>query len=479
MLEQYTVSIEKPSQRFLQIKSFLEKAVQIVPLESIFLAIGCGPIKISIAYAKALYDSKPQFQPSPMVLQALKLASFRMSTGYSSNEYNAIALFVYRNLPYIVMPSQVIIEIKPTKVSSISEEDIKIQFEVLKNGQKPPYICAYVDYYFCNENRIESTSIKMYAEYFSKMAAETQQKLFQNEFHDTFLGASIDRLYPIVPSIRRQGYSSFQSPLDVLREAREKISLFIEEKVPNVGEELPQAAALHNEDMLSVVKDVLEHSLKMCAVLLGSFMEQQISIPLIKDGKKSMADKITSSSSHLASIGCWALYSSTFDDLLLHLEGNPIVVELTDYFCDFVGQNVPIIKSKQRRKSKRSQYSEKLMFLLAASKAPMPTVTCSSEYISYSLERQICQRFNFTKDESLSTLIKNWDTFFEKDVLVFVQKSFRPIIGRWLKWATYIYDLRECLAKYTCVGVTGLVNSGKSQLVSKLFKVKVYQLISC
>ena len=70
-------------------------------------------------------------------------------------------------------------------------------------------------------------------------------------------------------------------------------------------------------------------------------------------------------------------------------------------------------------------------------------------------------------------LVKRWDEIFRWDALSLVAKSHRSLVARWLKWAVLIHDLRESLAKYTCVGVTGLINSGKSCLVSKLFGLQV------
>jgi len=69
--------------------------------------------------------------------------------------------------------------------------------------------------------------------------------------------------------------------------------------------------------------------------------------------------------------------------------------------------------------------------------------------------------------------VKQWDEIFKGDALSLVAKSHRSLVARWIKWAVLVHDLRESLAKYTCVGVTGLVNSGKSYLVSKLFGIEV------
>jgi len=104
------------------------------------------------------------------------------------------------------------------------------------------------------------------------------------------------------------------------------------------------------------------------------------------------------------------------------------------------------------------------------------TVSCNSHYISYSLERQLielCKKLNIGRSTPLDTLIKDWDSIFKDDVLSLVMPSYRSLIARWLKWALMVHHLREELAKYTSIGVIGLVNSGKSLLVSSLFGIQV------
>ena len=70
-------------------------------------------------------------------------------------------------------------------------------------------------------------------------------------------------------------------------------------------------------------------------------------------------------------------------------------------------------------------------------------------------------------------LIDNWEHTFDKDVLSLVTPPSRELVARWLKWSLMVHSLREELAKYTSVGVIGLVNSGKSKLVSSLFNIPV------
>ena len=104
------------------------------------------------------------------------------------------------------------------------------------------------------------------------------------------------------------------------------------------------------------------------------------------------------------------------------------------------------------------------------------TVTCNTQRVSYSLERQLvelCRERNINAETSLSTITGKWSVLFKGYTLSLVHHRCRLLIARWLKWALMIHNLREELAKYTAVGVVGLVNSGKSKLVNTLFGIEV------
>jgi hypothetical protein len=121
-----------------------------------------------------------------------------------------------------------------------------------------------------------------------------------------------------------------------------------------------------------------------------------------------------------------------------------------------------------------NQYAAKLQFLVQGMEK---TVTCNSQYVSYSLERQLtdlCEKQRIDPSIPLDDLLLRWGKLFKEETLSLVARSHRPLIARWLKWALMVHNLREELAKYTAVGVTGLVNSGKSKLVSTLFGLQVH-----
>ena len=109
------------------------------------------------------------------------------------------------------------------------------------------------------------------------------------------------------------------------------------------------------------------------------------------------------------------------------------------------------------------------------------TVSCNSHYISYSLERQLvilCDKLNISASTPTEKIVEKWNTLFKDNVLSLVAMSHRPLIARWMRWALMVHNLREELAKYTAIGVVGLVNSGKSKLVGNLFGIKVKYIYS-
>jgi polynucleotide 5'-kinase involved in rRNA processing len=98
------------------------------------------------------------------------------------------------------------------------------------------------------------------------------------------------------------------------------------------------------------------------------------------------------------------------------------------------------------------------------------------------LERQLlelCTQLDIDESTPLETLVGDWDQIFKDNVMSFVIPSYRSLIARWLKWALMVHHLREELARYTAVGVVGLVNSGKSLLVSTLFDIEVHLHVLC
>ena len=170
-----------------------------------------------------------------------------------------------------------------------------------------------------------------------------------------------------------------------------------------------------------------------------------------------------------ASVGVWVLSSLRYADigpLLSKCHGNKLLVKIEKSVK-------AILERESLSEADNEQYAAKLQFMVQGLQR---IVTCNSQYISYSLERQLselCTERKIDSNTPLNDLILKWGGLFKDHLLSHLAVSHHPLIARWLKWALMVHHLRESLAKYTAVGVVGLVNSGKSTLVNTLFKIPV------
>ena len=172
-------------------------------------------------------------------------------------------------------------------------------------------------------------------------------------------------------------------------------------------------------------------------------------------------------------MGAWTFVSmglAEISKVLSSSEGQSFKIEIEDYINTVLQHN-----SKQKQKSRASReersYANKLGFLVGGIKEG-PTVTCSEEYISYSLEcqlKKLSKQLNLNESTQVSHLVSSWNAVFKKNALSLVAKTHQPLIVRWLKWSLLTHNLRETLASYLCVAVIGISNSGKSLLLNSLF----------
>ncbi len=303
--------------------------------------------------------------------------------------------------------------------------------------------------------------------------------------HHAICGMSLQHIYPVsaAPTSAAQAPPTvdctLKPPLEILREGRKRLHWLADQAMTtpnfeamvetsaNIGAQMsrPSLSALYNAKMLAIVKDIREDDLKICTSLLAAFMEDQIQVPLIKtsiDTAKALNFKLTT-----AAVGVWALFSlnrGDIESIISSIPAGSLHVQVQEYIRGIF---------KQESLPADNKYAGKLQFMVQGLEK---TVSCNSHYISYSLERQLvelCDKLSIDSSTPLQTLISEWDTIFKDDVLALVAPTHRSLIARWLKWALMVHHLREELAKYTAVGVVGLVNSGKSRLVSTLFNIRV------
>ena len=447
--------------------------VHIVPLESIAYAIAYGkPDEIAIQCAEALMSAKLHPTMSHLMAIGFLKAQHRIYSGVSPDVIHDILDKALKQFPGFRLPWYNI------------TKDSNMMTVTVKNEKQSPITATSLNWEKLKEEYSEVPShyvvpeeVKRYVQQL-QIESATQEKaaIKQGDPVNVICGLTIAQLYPVTTDPTQE--SALKSPIDILRSGKRKLDSLAreaQEGAPAKGFSTPKTqhskkknrSSLQNILMLKTVNEIRQGDLAICTSLLGAFMEQQeIDIPLVK----SRYDRSEALSfSGRASVGVWALSSldySAIQPILARCHGNQLLVKIEDYVKAIFNQKAMASEVND------NQYAAKLQFIVQGARK---TVTCNTQYISYSLERQLselCEDRKIDTHFPLDRLVGQWGKLFEENILSLVALSHRPLIARWLKWALMVHHLREELAKYTAVGVVGLVNSGKSRLVNSLFGIK-------
>lgn len=457
------------------IRRFLEDVVQVVPLESIAYAIAYGkPDEIAIQCAEALLSAQLCPPLSRLMVTGYYEAVGRIHSGVSPNVIRDIFHKALKKFPGF----------QPYWCDII--KDSKKLTLILQTEERLPIIITSLDWEKLKEEYSEVPSqhvvpeeVERYVEQLQfESAAHERAAVKQGDPVNVICGLNIAQLYPITTDPTQQE-SALKSPLDILRSGKWKLDSLARAAQEGIlakrfsspktqHSKKKGTSSLQNIIMLKTVNEIRQGDLAICTSLLGGFMEQQeIDIPLVKsrrDRSKAL------SLSGRASVGVWALSSldySAIQPILARCHGNQLLVKIENYVKAIFSQKPMASEAND------NQYAAKLQFIVQGMEK---TVTCNTQYISYSLERQLSELCKVRKIDThfpLDRLVEQWGKLFEENILSLVALSHRPLIARWLMWALMVHHLREELAKYTAVGVVGLVNSGKSRLVNSLFGIKV------
>ena len=446
LLEQYPFHESQPiSTKVETIRTFLEKVVQVVPLESIAYAMACRPYKVAKFCVETLIDTKINLPSSVLMQNGLHDAAVYLETGTMSaiNTTARVEDEVHDKHPYL-SNFKVSYRLGPTgNILQVFSPMGIVASEVMEFGEIPDD---------------ELTQHRYLEEIQSMIALQFKDNLTKILICEE----SIDHLYHINSRSKNQQQSLFKSPLDILREGKTTLTCLARELIDAKGKKTSKTC---NVMMLEKVNKIRAFDLAICTALLGGFMEQRkVEIPLVKS---RLDQTLAFAVKGPASVGVWALSSLKYVDihpLLSRCRGEQLLVSIERYIKSI---------SNQQFESKDEQYAAKLQFIVQGLKK---TVTYNSQYVSYSLERQlveICKERSIDSETSLDELNEKWGGFFKENILSLVARTHHSLVARWLKWSLMVHSLREKLAEYTAVGVVGLVNSGKSRLVSSLFKIPV------
>ena len=454
----YISGPQPQSHKVTVIKAFLDKVVNVVPLESVGYAMAHGNDHVALQCVNMVGASFDDLPSSHLMDDGFIKATQRVNSGMSVEIENELfdpildrgdSQSAFFNVEYAFNKEERTLKI----TADSSDESLTHTYsfdEIEKKYQVAPNIDLSQLADLKNINSLQS-------ELFCKSRRSVVNRVI--------CGLNISSLYGL-------SNEQLKSPIETLQLGKEKLASLAStsDKLssPVSSSSAMKLECLDNSLMLKTVNDIRQKELAICTSLLAGFMEQhEIDIPLMKSEKDhSKAFELSAR----ASVGVWALSSIDFEHIqpiLKQCRGEQLLVKIEDYIKG-------IVEAKAMSPTPDdTQYAAKLQFIVQGAKK---TVTCNSQYISYSLERQLadlCSERKITEEISLEKLLSLWEQLFEKNILSLVAKSHRPLIARWLKWALMVHNLREELAKYTAVGVVGLVNSGKSRLITTLFGIQV------
>ena len=462
------------SNRFDTLQRFLEQVVTVVPIESIIYAIGnCGNLSIAITCRDSLVASNMLSLITPSITLA------------SSIDKAVISVCKHDMLPAEPETAQSNVEECTIKLKALSEGDVKKKFG--KKGQKlhkrskttKPLqrIVGMQGAQSILEAGLTSAILDRALEgpgtvYEPLHQVASRIKTADPQTLQAVCGEKLEGVFPLLSSSSTA--APIKSPLQILKDGKERLSWLAKKNldissVPSSDSK--KLSELYNSKMLELVNQIRTNELKICTLLLGAFMEEQVRVPLMKSSLNTA--KALSLVTSAAAVGVWAIFSLALGDLQAVLNSIPtqsLLVEVKEYIKG-------IFHTETRIADK--EYAGKLQFMVQSMDN---TIGCNSHYVSYSLECQLielCQTLKINELTPLETLIEDWDRIFKDNILSLVVPTHRSLIASWLKWALMVHNLREELAKYTAIGVVGLVNSGKSLLVSNLFNIRVSHLFFC
>ena len=483
LLEQHPHSQRKEvkyfSKRFETLRKFLEQAVTVVPVESILFAIAhANDADISRQCCTHLMKSSFLLPPSLLTSDGYLAAIGAIANDRFEEKFH-----------YMKNDTRNKIEIEET----VGERELRKQFKKYKKREKLNPMEQKVnrkvfskrlikDYYNRTVPIFDKRKLQQFFFQYGIEPGEYSDLLvfLAQSYHNVFSDRVSTSALDVISSVNLSSVYMIQSEsdaamclkpsLNILVEGRKKLSWLskqtLQGSMPKASSDSPiRLSQLYNSKMLQIVNDFRSKEVRVSCLLLAAFMEEQVKVPLMKtsfDTAKALNVALSA-----AAVGVWAIFSLALGDLQAVLDSIPsrsLLVEVTDYIKGVF---------KNDEKIADPNYAGKLQFMVQGMKE---TVSCNSHYVSYSLERQLielCKKLNIDESTPLDTLVGDWDRIFKDDILSMVMLTHRSLIARWLKWALMVHHLREELARYTAVGVVGLVNSGKSLLVSTLFDIDV------
>lgn len=256
---------------------------------------------------------------------------------------------------------------------------------------------------------------------------------------------------PVASSVPKQESKCLKSPIVVLIEGREALHRNSDNSALRLYEEMTSRPQSYEETM-KVLKSARRVHFDFCIRVLCGFMHQHVQVPFTEVNPMTF----------------WK-----------HLRYQ--IAPYSDILKDNSEFWASLLKRCQRAIAKGSQvaertYNSKLKFLITkivpeADSEAHPTAT-STEYLTYMLEKklkEICSERKIGKQISIDRMVHEWQKIFTGCPMANIASSHRSLISRWIKWSLMVHELRLMLENHITIAITGLVNSGKTQLIRSLF----------
>jgi hypothetical protein len=256
---------------------------------------------------------------------------------------------------------------------------------------------------------------------------------------------------PVASSVPSQEPKCLNSPIAVLISGREALHRNSDNSAVRLYEEMTSQPQSYDETM-KVLKNARRVHFDFCTRVLCGFMHQHVRVPFTEVNPMTF----------------WK-----------HLRYQ--IAPYSDILKDDSEFWTSLLKRCQRAITKGSQvvertYNSKLEFLITnivpeADSEAHPTAT-STEYSTYMLEKKlkaICSERNIGEQTSVDKMVLEWQKNFRGCPMANIAPSHRSLISRWIKWSLTVHELRLLLENHITIAITGLVNSGKTQLIRSLF----------
>ena len=318
------------------IKTFLQDVVRVVPLESIFFAIGYGNPDVVLLCSKALLASNLDLPPSLLMTNGCHIAIDRAVHGLPPK--------VWRMAYNEVRKKSSLCSICSVSSKEESGEVTYVVFpRIPGNICHDPFSPPLAHFTFSPEELesplVGNPEIEEVGKHLQKMLESLVTRGEQDSGSRKVVSSlNIELLYPISGKSSKQSDVALKSPLDILIPGRRELASLATTAQLQLQPDVTfseQSSCLLNQQMLEILNRIRNKDL---AIFLGGFMDQQeVDIPLVKS-RLDQSNVLELSAA--ATVGVWALFSLNYTDIqqiISKCHGDKLLVKILDYVKAVLG----------------------------------------------------------------------------------------------------------------------------------------------